>query len=51
MTKTPWCELKYRGCTNDAQLVEDPYEADVNNNPGVMVWACENCIRELADDI
>jgi hypothetical protein len=45
------CELQYRGCLGLGQLVEDPYEADVNNTPGVMIWACAHCLDELALDI
>lgn len=32
-------------------LVEDPYEADVNNKPGVMVALCPACLDECAGDI
>lgn len=29
------CDLGYSNCTNtNVDLVEDPYESDVNNNPG-----------------
>lgn len=47
------CGLAYdRHCTNtDVQFVEDPYEADVNNTPGQLIWACPPCLRELCDDI
>lgn len=45
------CEMEYRGCTKDGRRREDPYEADVNNNPGVMIVICDNCYRELCDDI
>jgi hypothetical protein len=45
------CELRHCGCTFDGQLVEDPYEADVNNTPGVMIVACDHCLGELSDDI
>ena len=47
------CELSYeRHCTNEnVKYVENPYEADVNDNHGVMVWACPACLQELSDDI
>jgi hypothetical protein len=46
------CEIAHeRYCTKVAELREDPFEADVNNNPGVMVWACDACLQELAGDI
>lgn len=45
------CELGRRGCTGTGELVEDPYEADVNNNPGQLILACPNCLQELSDDI
>lgn len=47
------CELGYdRYCTNtDVALVDNPYEADVNNTPGQLIWACPTCLQELADDI
>ena len=46
------CELAYqRYCTGTGSLVEDPYEADVNNTPGQMIVACTACLHELALDI
>ena len=46
------CQLRYSVCTNtDVELREDPYEADVNNNPGVLVLCCPACLGELAADI
>jgi hypothetical protein len=46
------CELSYdRFCTGSGELVEDPFEADVNNNPGQMIVACPACLAELAADI
>lgn len=47
------CQVAYqRFCTNtNVRLVEDPYEADVNNNPGQMIWACDACYDELRLDI
>lgn len=46
------CALGYRGCTNtNVALVEDPYEADVNDTPGVLVMACPSCLQERCDDI
>lgn len=46
------CELAYdRYCTGTGILVEDPYQADVRNNPGQMIVACAACLRELAADI
>lgn len=50
-TVTRDCELNRSGCTHDARYVEDPYEADVNNNPGQYIWACDYCLNELALDI
>lgn len=32
-------------------LAEDPYEADVNNNPGHMVWTCHDCIEQTLQAI
>ena len=34
-----------------AKKVEDPYEADVNNNPGVMVWLCDADLAQLLEEI
>lgn len=46
------CSLHYRGCTNtDVTLVENPYEADVNNTPGQLIWTCGHCYNELCLDI
>lgn len=46
------CQERREGCTIfGAQRVEDPYEADVNNNPGVMIVACEKCLDALAAEI
>ncbi len=45
------CTLNYGGCTGWGVETEDVYESDVNNNPGVMVVGCENCMTELALDI
>lgn len=46
------CELAYeRYCTGTGTLVEDPYEADVNNTTGQMIVACDACLRELSNDI
>lgn len=49
---TPDCEGGFRACTNtDMQLVDDPYESDVNNTPGVKRWLCDACYGELCDEI
>jgi hypothetical protein len=42
----PDCSLAYqRCCTNrDVKLVEDPYEAEVNNTPGQLILACDACL-------
>jgi hypothetical protein len=48
---TEECELIYNCCTVDATWLEDPYEADVNDNPGVMIRACPECYQELVWDI
>lgn len=46
------CSLGYAVCTNrGVQLVEDPYEADVDNTPGQMILACPECLDQLALDI
>jgi hypothetical protein len=45
------CSLRYNGCSGYGELVEDPYESDVNNTPGVMIMACARCLEELCDDI
>lgn len=46
------CELGYPDCTNtDVELVEDPYEADVNNNPGQLIMACPACLQDLSNSI
>ena len=47
----PACTHRYSGCTFDGVLVEDPYEKDVNETPGVMIIACEHCLQQLKDDI
>lgn len=46
------CQENRRGCTNtDVTLVEDPYEADVNNTPGVLILSCPACLDELCLEI
>lgn len=46
------CEIAFeRYCTGTATLQEDPYEADVNNTPGIMIWVCDACLHEIAMDI
>lgn len=46
------CQENRRGCTNtDVTLVEDPYEADVNNTPGVLILACPACLDAIALEI
>lgn len=47
------CELAYtRFCTNtDVRLAEDFYQADVYNTPGQMIWACDACLEQLANEI
>lgn len=45
------CQERREGCTGIGRLVEDPFEADVNNNPGVMIVACEHCESEIAREI
>lgn len=47
----PQCELNYSGCTGLGELREDPYEADVNENPGVYMIACNECAQERSDGI
>lgn len=39
------------GATKGVKKVEDPYEADVNNTPGVMIKVCEECLQKIADGI
>jgi hypothetical protein len=42
------CELGYSNCTDaKVELVEDPYESDVNNNPGQLIMACPECLHDL----
>ena len=46
------CKQGYSRCTNtDVQLVEDPYESDVNNNPGQLLWTCPECHQGICDGI
>lgn len=45
------CQQSRRGCTGIGHLVEDPFEADVNNTHGVMIWTCDHCLDELTLDI
>lgn len=46
------CDLGYSNCTNtNVELVEDPYESDVNNNPGQLIMVCPECLQELCNDI
>jgi len=46
------CELGYSSCTNtNVELVEDPYEADVHNNPGQLIMSCPECLQDLSDAI
>jgi hypothetical protein len=41
------CSVQTSECTNDdVLLLEDPYEASVNDNPGVWILACPNCYQE-----
>lgn len=32
-------------------LREDPWEVDVNNTPGIMIWICDECYGALVDEI
>lgn len=45
------CEVAGPGCTGQGRRREDPYEADVKNNPGQMIVVCDHCYRELCNDI
>jgi len=45
------CEVRGGDCTFVAELREDPYENDVNDNPGVMMWACPECYQDRKDAI
>lgn len=46
------CTFPFTECTGkNVQRVEDPYDADVNNAPGVMIMACEACLQDLKDSI
>lgn len=47
------CKIAFtRFCINsNVELVENLYEADVNNNPGQLIWACPECLQELVDEI
>jgi hypothetical protein len=46
------CELGHSVCTNTGvELVEDPYESDVHNNPGQLIMACPECLQSLSDSI
>jgi len=46
------CEQGYSRCTNtDVQLVEDPYESGVNNNPEQLIWTCPECYQDICDEI
>lgn len=46
------CEVGMSGCTNTGmELVEDPYEADVHNTKGVLIYACLACLQSLSDEI
>ena len=46
------CSLTYPVCTNTGvELVEDPYEADVNNNPEQLIMECPECLQDLSNDI
>ena len=45
------CVLWRDGCTGKPERAENPYHADVNDSPGIMILACENCLQELSDDI
>jgi hypothetical protein len=52
LNNNPDCSLRYNVCTNtNVKLVEDPYEADVNNTPGQLIWTCDTCYNELCLDI
>ncbi len=44
------CEGGYEGCEGEGPLVEDPYEADVNNNV-VLRYLCSYCCGVIADEI
>lgn len=46
------CELRRSVCTNQGvELVEDQYERDVYETPGVLVLGCPECLRALAEEI
>lgn len=50
--EAPDCQGGYRACTNiDVELVEDPYESDVNNTPSQLIYLCPACYDELCADI
>lgn len=46
------CQGGTSECTNtNVELREDPYEADVHNNPGQLLWLCPECEEQYALDI
>lgn len=45
------CSLRSDGCEGTGALTEDPYQADVMNNPGVMIYACAWCLEIMCDDL
>jgi hypothetical protein len=45
------CEAGYNGCTKQGKFRQDPYNADVNNDPYSYEWTCDNCNYERAMDI
>jgi hypothetical protein len=45
------CEINGTDCSGNAEWREDPYESDVNENPGVMMFACPACYQDRVDAI
>jgi hypothetical protein len=46
------CTHPYSSCTGkNVERAQDPYEADVNNSPGVMIMACEECLQQLGNEV
>ena len=45
------CDAGYGGCTKQGSFRQDPYAADIYNDPYSYGWMCDNCAYERSQDI
>jgi hypothetical protein len=44
--------MKCQDCgASGAEKVNDPYESDINNNPGVKIKVCRKCLSKRSEEI